>query len=179
MTRLLSVFIETLIIASAFGAILHLLLKSFRKEKLLKERGILLFSGLYLILFSVILVSLTLGLFVDRRHADAYSLVNAVTMILYNFLPLIWLRRFGGFLGMVAGGETGREISDDMFERYGISARERDVVRLLCQGKSNREIAAGLFISLQTVKDHNKNIFRKTGVRNRVQLANLFNLQVK
>lgn len=173
LTRLLSVFIETLIIASAFGAILKLLLESHKKERIQKERGILLFSGLYLLLFSVILVSLTLGLFVDRQHADQYTLVNAVTMILYNFIPLIWLRRYGGFLGAVCEGEKGLELYDSTFEKYGITRREREVVRLLCAGKSNREVAAALFISAQTVKDHNKNIFRKTGVRNRVQLVNL------
>ena len=38
----------------------------------------------------------------------------------------------------------------------------------------NQQIADKLFISLQTVKDHNHHIFRKTGVRNRMQLARIF-----
>ncbi|MCK4679003.1 MAG: LuxR family transcriptional regulator, partial [Bacteroidales bacterium] len=37
------------------------------------------------------------------------------------------------------------------------------------------EIADALFISLQTVKDHNYNIYLKTGVRNRVELVNMIN----
>jgi DNA-binding CsgD family transcriptional regulator len=62
----------------------------------------------------------------------------------------------------------------DVFSRkYEISSREREVVRLICKGWSNREISETLFISLQTVKDHTHHIFVKTGVRNRVQLANL------
>lgn len=174
LTRFLLVFIETVIIASAFGAILKLLKSEVRQEKNNRNKGILLFSGLYLILFSIILVSLTLGLFVDREHADMYTLVNAFTMIFYNFLPLIWLRRFGGLLGKneILGKDF--DLSKDVFDRFRISAREREIIQLICQGKSNREIARDLFITQQTVKDHNKNIFRKTGVKNRVQLVNLF-----
>ena len=174
LTRFLLVFIETIIIASAFGAILQLLRSETRQEKKERNKGILLFSGLYLILFSIILVSLTLSLFIDREHADMYTLVNVLTMILYNFLPLIWLRRFGGLLGMNEISGKSFNISNDMFDRFGISAREREIIHQVCQGKSNREIARDLFISQQTVKDHNKNIFRKTGVKNRVQLVNLF-----
>jgi len=174
LTRFLLVFIETIIIASAFGAILQLLKNESRQKKNKRNKGILLFSGLYLILFSIILVSLTLRLFIDREHADVYTLVNVLTMILYNFLPLIWLRRFGGLLGMNEISGKSFDVSLDLCERFGISAREQEIIQQVCQGKSNREIARDLFISQQTVKDHNKNIFRKTGVKNRVQLVNLF-----
>lgn len=174
LTRVLLVFIEALIIASAFGAILQLLLGAAKQEQRKRERGIILFSGLYLILFSVILISLSLGLFVDPKHADVYTLVNALTMILYNFLPLIWLRRFGSFFRLEKSGNKGLGIISGKFQQYGITPREREIIQLVCQGKSNREIAKELFITLQTVKDHNKNIFRKTGVENRVQLVNFF-----
>ena len=174
LTRLLLVFIETLIIASAFGAILQLLVGAVKQDKRKRERGIILFSGLYLILFSVILISLSLGLFVDQKHADVYTLVNAATMILYNFLPLIWLRRFGSYFRLEMGGDKDLDLTSGIFEQYGITLREREIIQLVCQGKSNREIAKELFISQQTVKDHNKNIFRKTGVKNRVQLVNFF-----
>jgi len=45
---------------------------------------------------------------------------------------------------------------------------------LINAGKTNQEIADELFISVATVKDHNHNLFRKSGVRNRLELANLF-----
>jgi DNA-binding CsgD family transcriptional regulator len=67
---------------------------------------------------------------------------------------------------------------EDRFElvikRYGISNREKQVLQSICQGKTNKQIAKALLISLPTVKDHISNIFRKTGVTNRVQLAALF-----
>ena len=39
---------------------------------------------------------------------------------------------------------------------------------------ANQEIADKLFISVATVKDHNHNIFKKCGTRNRLELASLF-----
>lgn len=58
-------------------------------------------------------------------------------------------------------------------KKYSISPREAEVAREICLGKSNKEIADSLFISLQTVKDHTHNIFIKTDVKNRTQLVNL------
>lgn len=58
------------------------------------------------------------------------------------------------------------------FNQFEISAREADIIREICQGLSNQEIADKLFISLQTVKDHTHRIYIKTNVRNRMQLMN-------
>ncbi|WP_317165129.1 response regulator transcription factor [Draconibacterium halophilum] len=56
---------------------------------------------------------------------------------------------------------------------YEISKREAEIILEICSGKSNKAIADELFITIQTVKDHNHRIFTKTGVKSRVQLANL------
>lgn len=61
------------------------------------------------------------------------------------------------------------------FIRHGISTRERDVILLILQGKSNREIEDQLFISLGTVKNHIYAIFQKLNINSRVQLVNLIN----
>jgi LuxR family maltose regulon positive regulatory protein len=52
-----------------------------------------------------------------------------------------------------------------------LSSRELDVLRLICEGCSNQEIAARLVLSLHTVKKHSSNIFSKLGVNNRTQAA--------
>jgi DNA-binding CsgD family transcriptional regulator len=57
----------------------------------------------------------------------------------------------------------------------GITQREKDVLKLLVRGKTYKEIAAKLFISLPTVKTHVSNIYSKTNVRNRLELSNLIN----
>jgi DNA-binding CsgD family transcriptional regulator len=56
---------------------------------------------------------------------------------------------------------------------YEISKREAEIIREICSGKSNKEIAETLFISLQTVKDHTHRIYFKTEVNSRIQLSNL------
>lgn len=61
-----------------------------------------------------------------------------------------------------------------LISQFGITAREQEIIRLICVGKTNKEIAELLFISPITVRDHTSNIFRKTGVRSRTQLAHLF-----
>jgi len=52
-----------------------------------------------------------------------------------------------------------------------LSARETEVVRAIARGRTNQEIAAGLFISLSTVKTHVASIQMKLGLRNRVEIA--------
>jgi DNA-binding NarL/FixJ family response regulator len=52
-----------------------------------------------------------------------------------------------------------------------LTDRERDVARLVARGLSNAEIAAELFISAGTAKNHLANIQQKLGVRNRVAVA--------
>lgn len=52
-----------------------------------------------------------------------------------------------------------------------VSDREIEVVRLVAQGATNREIASALTVTENTVKVHLRNIFHKLGVRNRAQLT--------
>jgi DNA-binding CsgD family transcriptional regulator len=53
-----------------------------------------------------------------------------------------------------------------------LTAREEEVVQLLLSGMSNKEIAATLFISENTVKTHGRNIYSKYSVRGRAELIN-------
>ena len=54
---------------------------------------------------------------------------------------------------------------------YRLTAREVDIVNAIAEGRSNREIAGTLGISLQTVKHHLTSIFDKTGTASRLELA--------
>ncbi|HEU0016654.1 MAG TPA: response regulator transcription factor [Longimicrobium sp.] len=53
----------------------------------------------------------------------------------------------------------------------GLTARETDVLRLLARGRSNKQIATALFLSLGTVKGHVSAILAKLGVQDRTQAA--------
>lgn len=54
-----------------------------------------------------------------------------------------------------------------------LTPREADVLELLRQGRSNAEIANALTVSVETVRTHRRNIYRKLGVRTRRELAAL------
>lgn len=53
----------------------------------------------------------------------------------------------------------------------GLTAREIEVLRLIAEGRSNREIAEKLFVSLNTATNHVRSILIKTGCSNRTQAA--------
>jgi DNA-binding NarL/FixJ family response regulator len=67
-------------------------------------------------------------------------------------------------LAVAFGATSGRRTRD-----HGLTDRERAVLRELVDGRSNREIAAALYIGEATVKTHLRNIYDKLGVSNRVQ----------
>jgi len=64
-----------------------------------------------------------------------------------------------------ANGSTPAEVPDDL------SLREVEVLRLVAQGLSNREIGKRLFISEHTAANHIRSILRKTGCANRTDAA--------
>ncbi|HUO39065.1 MAG TPA: HD domain-containing phosphohydrolase [Mycobacterium sp.] len=53
----------------------------------------------------------------------------------------------------------------------GLTAREVEVLRLVAQGRSNREIAAELFIAEKTARNHVEHVYAKLGVNNRTQAS--------
>jgi DNA-binding NarL/FixJ family response regulator len=69
-----------------------------------------------------------------------------------------------------AGEKLGIEsLADD--SPAALSAREQEVLALIAQGASNRTIAHELYLSVDTVKTHVRNVFQKLGVSNRTQAA--------
>lgn len=62
---------------------------------------------------------------------------------------------------------------EGIIEKYPLTAREQEILRLVLQGASNKNIEKKLFISASTVRNHIYNIYQKLGVRNRLELINL------
>ncbi len=50
-----------------------------------------------------------------------------------------------------------------------LTEREKEIYKELSKGKTNKEIATTLFVSVNTVKTHLKSIYRKLNVKNRTQ----------
>ena len=69
--------------------------------------------------------------------------------------------------------EEKKELTLNDLENYHITQREFSVIKLISKGMTNKEIAADLKISVNTVNNHVANIFTKTEVRSRIDLLNL------
>lgn len=54
-------------------------------------------------------------------------------------------------------------------DRAGLTEREREVLSLMAEGRSNAEIASELFLGEATIKTHVSNVLQKVGVRDRIQ----------
>lgn len=68
-------------------------------------------------------------------------------------------------------GATAEDILALVARAHGLSARERELVALVLEGLSTRELAERMFISRYTVQDHLKSVFAKLGVRSRRELV--------
>ena len=97
----------------------------------------------------------------------AFALTAAIMLVLGTHL----YPRFS------PGGPTGPEVRDPFGEfcvEHGLSAREREVLLLLLDGKTNAEISAELFVTERTIKYHVHNILEKTACKNRLDVVDLY-----
>lgn len=123
-------------------------------------------------------IMLILSTYSDEKHvreamnagADGYLLKNIPLEELKNVIHQFIKREscFSPYILNIALEET------PVFEPvkrdgFGLTLREREVLDLLAQGISNKEISQKLFISVETVKSHIKNIYKKLEVKNRVE----------
>jgi DNA-binding CsgD family transcriptional regulator len=80
-----------------------------------------------------------------------------------------------GTVAVVVEPAKSTDLAPIIIEAYGLTPRERDVVRAIARGSSTPEIAAELFLSAHTVRDYIKSVFDKIGVSSRGELvAKLF-----
>ena len=87
---------------------------------------------------------------------DAVRRVHAGETVLHPDIA----RKVGRLLGTASEADPAR-----------LTAKEMDVLRLVCHGLRNKEIAADLGISVKTVEGHLDAIFGKLGLRSRTEVA--------
>jgi DNA-binding CsgD family transcriptional regulator len=92
----------------------------------------------------------------QKDPAAAARLLEAARSEFVNLEMTGWLQRADKLLSSLRGAYP-----------RGLTAREAEVLRLLAHGRTNREIAAELVISVHTVERHLATIYRKIGARNR------------
>ncbi len=107
----------------------------------------------------------------DRRHvlplSDGSALACAVTRLAGTDRPL------GVLVRLRTLGATAELALATFVSEHALSPREAEVMKLLQQGHSTAQIGEQLAISTHTVRDHLKNLYRKTGTSSRSELVGL------
>jgi DNA-binding CsgD family transcriptional regulator len=106
-----------------------------------------------------------LGLGIVRRRArkkrDAREAIQAALDGFEQLGAANWVEKARSELGSI-GGRTREE---------GLTPAERRVAALVAEGRTNREVAAALFVTERTVASHLTHVYAKLGVRSRTELA--------
>ncbi|MDR2869940.1 MAG: helix-turn-helix transcriptional regulator, partial [Deferribacteraceae bacterium] len=100
---------------------------------------------------------------------EAYKSLNLSLIVfgisLLSMILLLWIRLHNDT-------ETSAEATQDQFRVEKLTNRERQVIEILIQGKTDKEIAGILNISAGTVYTHLKRIYQKTNSAGRLALIN-------
>jgi DNA-binding CsgD family transcriptional regulator len=139
------------------------------RNDLERRRGLKAFTGIYA---AACLVYGIAALFMKSRGFLCYT--YPVLEFFMHVPPLLYLWAFLRSYYARHPLEPVREGAlAGFFARHQISSREQEIIRLLLEGKSGRDMAEELYVSLKTVKAHISNIYRKLGVKSRWQLITL------
>jgi len=135
--------VRDMLLYGVFGAVLIALLKLSEYRFLVVEHSVEIYGGLIAALFAGL--GIWLGLKLTRTRER----------IVVKEVPV----------------PTGERFVPDERKRedLGITRRELEILELIAQGMSNREIAGRLFVSENTVKTHSSRVFDKLGAKRRTQ----------
>ncbi len=135
-------------------------IEDFRLKRNIRYLGLLYFfinTTWFLFLF----------VFQDKIKIGFYPFYTLVFAM--NFFPVL-------FIKFKLNNILSKPITDSLsefqglYDKYCITTKESEIIYLIRDGKSNKEIADILFISLQTVKNTISNIFKKIEVKSRTEL---------
>ena len=117
----------------------------FRKEKWI----IIILAALNLVLSFVL-------------HSAPFIFIISISLLVFHV--------FYHFYFSSPISKTEKTLKDDFIKNFSITKREQEIIIELLNGKSNKELAEALFVSEKTIETHLANIYRKVGVKNRLEL---------
>jgi NarL family two-component system response regulator LiaR len=119
------------------------------------ENSVAIYGALIAALFAG--VGIWLGLTITRRREDLLAAPAST---------------HGGALNGALNGET-FTVDETRLTALGITPRELEILGLIADGLSNREIAEKLCVSENTVKTHSSRVFGKLGAKRRTQAVQI------
>jgi len=94
---------------------------------------------------------------------------DSVEYLINNLVPFLFAVPF--MQSLFPKPDTDFDKMKAVFQPYGFNERELSIIKLICDGKLNKEIASELGIAENTVKFYIYNIYKKINVKNRVELV--------
>ena len=143
------------LIYGLIGGVLIAVLNLIRYRYLVVEHSVELYGGLVAAIFSA--AGIWLGLRITARRQPVAPVAASDP---------------GAASGAVSAGQPFLP-DEKRREDLRITPRELEILNLIAQGMSNREIADSLFVSENTVKTHSSRVFEKLGARRRTQAVQL------
>lgn len=107
-----------------------------------------------------------------KKGADAFLLKDADTDELVFSIHEVFEGRHVQNFDRVVQQAAQDSFYDSFKAKFMLSRREVEIVRMIKDGKLNKDIANELFLSVQTIETHRKNIYLKLQVNSRVELVN-------
>ena len=146
---------KTVLLYGTLGGLLIAALKFVEYRFLVLEHSLVIYGGIVALLFSAL--GIWLGLKLTRPRETV--VVREVPVPVEVQVPV---RISGPF-----------ERNGARIQQLGITPRELEILEAIAAGLSNREIAARLFVSENTVKTHTARLFDKLSARRRTQAVQL------
>lgn len=108
----------------------------------------------------------------------ALALINLVFAFVIKEVPFVFIISisllvfyiFYRFYFAAPVNKTQKSLSPEFIKNFSITPREQEIILALLEGKSNKELAQALFVSEKTIETHLGNIYKKIGVKNRLEL---------
>lgn len=151
-----------------------LFIRYIRKDRSLHKSLNISFSILFIMRYIFFLVFYVIPINIlgyYDKFMQAFLIMSSI--FVFNIMPFFWLKyfyvKYQSSAPEVKPGEN-----DLVFEKHGITSREREIIKLILEGKTNKEIEAELFLSGHTVKNHIYHIYQKFKINSRFQLIKLF-----
>jgi len=136
-----------ILIYGLFGGVLITALRTIEYRFLVLEHSIEIYGGLIALLFA------GLGIWLGLK------LTKTKEKVVYKERPVLVPEPFA--------------LNDGKVDELGITPRELEILGLIAQGLSNREIAEKIFVSENTVKTHSSRLFDKLGAKRRTQAVQI------
>ena len=136
-----------ILIYGLVGGLLIVALKVIEYRFLVVEHSIEIYGGLIALVFAA--VGIWLGLKLTRKK----EVVVFKEVVVSTTAPFV--------------------VNEGKLRELGVTPRELEILELIANGMSNREIASKLFVSENTVKTHSSRLFDKLGAKRRTQAVQM------